>query len=321
MTKKKETHTPEQLAIKPGDWIAVSQDDGRIVIARCDQAPWDLSGTMVLGYEGRSGGYLLTRCLPCEPPTLDATPNPLISQEAARGSLTAAILFVMERVAYAQKTGSMSGGGARYTYASEGDLIGAVRRAMVDAGLMLIPAAITRDVVEHGKSGRGSMQWRTDAVFRWDLLHISGESRPVCSMGSGVDSGDKAAYKAATGALKYALRQVFMLQTGDDPDAVSSKAQEVSAERTREQREAADFQRRADAPHDPEWDKDRVRFITALRQKCAVEYEDLKKWLLSRGGDKPSTMGRRGRHRLITDIESGALKPPRIDVPEDEPPF
>ena len=36
--------------------------------------------------------------------------------------------------------------------------------------------------------------------------------------GQGLDSGDKAPYKAMTGALKYALLQSFLLATGDDPE-------------------------------------------------------------------------------------------------------
>jgi hypothetical protein len=36
--------------------------------------------------------------------------------------------------------------------------------------------------------------------------------------GEGLDVGDKASYKAMTGALKYALLQSFLLATGDDPE-------------------------------------------------------------------------------------------------------
>lgn len=36
--------------------------------------------------------------------------------------------------------------------------------------------------------------------------------------GEGLDSGDKAGYKAYTGALKYYLANTFMVATGDDPE-------------------------------------------------------------------------------------------------------
>ena len=40
----------------------------------------------------------------------------------------------------------------------------------------------------------------------------------VAVAGEGADAGDKAPYKAMTGALKYALLQSFLLSTGDDPE-------------------------------------------------------------------------------------------------------
>jgi hypothetical protein len=57
--------TPAQLAIKPGDRISVVQDNGTSVISTARSAPWQLGdGTWVVSYEGRSGGFLLTRCSP-----------------------------------------------------------------------------------------------------------------------------------------------------------------------------------------------------------------------------------------------------------------
>ena len=40
----------------------------------------------------------------------------------------------------------------------------------------------------------------------------------VSLVGQGIDSGDKGAYKAATGVNKYVLMKVFQLATGDDPE-------------------------------------------------------------------------------------------------------
>lgn len=39
--------------------------------------------------------------------------------------------------------------------------------------------------------------------------------------GEGIDKGDKAGYKAYTGALKYYLANTFMVATGDDPEEES----------------------------------------------------------------------------------------------------
>lgn len=42
--------------------------------------------------------------------------------------------------------------------------------------------------------------------------------------GEGIDKGDKAGYKAYTGALKYFLANTFMVATGDDPEKDSPEA-------------------------------------------------------------------------------------------------
>lgn len=43
--------------------------------------------------------------------------------------------------------------------------------------------------------------------------------------GEGIDKGDKAGYKAYTGAIKYYLANTFMVATGDDPETESPEAQ------------------------------------------------------------------------------------------------
>jgi len=49
--------------------------------------------------------------------------------------------------------------------------------------------------------------------------------------GEGLDIGDKASYKAMTGALKYALLQSFLLATGDDPEDERGDARTPGVER------------------------------------------------------------------------------------------
>ena len=57
------------------------------------------------------------------------------------------------------------------------------------------------------------------------------------SYGTGTDKGDKAVYKAQTGALKYGLRHAFLIPDESDPEADSSvdkatAAQEVGKSKT-----------------------------------------------------------------------------------------
>lgn len=48
--------------------------------------------------------------------------------------------------------------------------------------------------------------------------------------GEGMDKGDKAGYKAYTGALKYYLANTFMVATGDDPEKDEEKKEEKTEE-------------------------------------------------------------------------------------------
>lgn len=50
------------------------------------------------------------------------------------------------------------------------------------------------------------------------LLHSSGEELSIVAWGEGQDHGDKAIYKAITGARKYGLACLFNLATSDDPE-------------------------------------------------------------------------------------------------------
>ena len=49
----------------------------------------------------------------------------------------------------------------------------------------------------------------------------TGYSEETVITGEGIDKGDKAGYKAYTGALKYYLANTFMVATGDDPEKES----------------------------------------------------------------------------------------------------
>ena len=63
---------------------------------------------------------------------------------------------------------------------------------------------------------------RVETVYRYTHA-ASGTFFDAAVIGSGADAGDKAFLKAMTSALKYALRQPFLIETGDDPDDTSSE--------------------------------------------------------------------------------------------------
>jgi len=145
----------------------------------------------------------------------------------------AAFLQVMEEVAYVQKTGTMDFGKTKYSYVGETDLIKAVRPSLVKAGITFYCEKI--DIVDSedfivekvwdGKTTK-TLNHRFLAIYTFIFTHVKSKTQiKTQAVGDGMDVGDKSAYKAATGGLKYALRQTALLETGDDPDIVASQQQ------------------------------------------------------------------------------------------------
>lgn len=131
-------------------------------------------------------------------------------------NLTTAIVSVMSKVGSVAKTGHNAF--HRYDYASEADLLRALQPAMAEAGLVLLPVIVDSRTIEAGTDRKQQTRYRTDVLVTYRLLHTSCESIDLQAPGSGMDPEDKGAYKAMTGALKYVLRQAFLIPTGDDPD-------------------------------------------------------------------------------------------------------
>jgi hypothetical protein len=129
-----------------------------------------------------------------------------------------AIANVMAKVGYVQKTGRITVGQV-YTYASESDLIAAIRPELIEQGITVSVADVTELRRETYRTAKGQEMNVTIAHLVVRFTHApSGTHIDVHALGEGADSGDKATPKALTGAYKYALRQTFCIETGDDPD-------------------------------------------------------------------------------------------------------
>lgn len=148
----------------------------------------------------------------------------------ADSNIHTAILEVMHEVGYVQKGGRVSGGGANYTYAGESDLIAALRPAMLKAGIYMHVVSVKDMQRDSFTNTKGTHMTNTALNLAVRFTHApSGTSIDVGAAGEGTDSGDKSTPKAATGAFKYALRQTFCIETGDDPDEQGSHEQERQA--------------------------------------------------------------------------------------------
>jgi len=122
----------------------------------------------------------------------------------------------MEDVNYLKKDGNVSFKAVNYNYLSEQKTTTAVRKAMIEHGLIMYPKFV--------QNLENSNEFLDEIIVTYRLVNIENpdESIEIQTKGSGQDAGDKRTYKALTGAFKYAQRQLYMIPTGDDPDTQST---------------------------------------------------------------------------------------------------
>lgn len=109
-----------------------------------------------------------------------------------------------------------------YDYALESDIKDVVRKEMSERDLVLISSELSRNKSE--LQGRNGVQQLVTLEVQFTIFDAeTGESIQFTGFGDGQDFGDKAVYKAKTGALKYALTTLFLIPTGDDPENTGGK--------------------------------------------------------------------------------------------------
>lgn len=102
----------------------------------------------------------------------------------------------------------------RYRYASEQAIKEAVHAQLVDKRV-LFNLSFSELIKNEGNPNL------VYVVFDYTFTNAEDPSDKVTGrfLGSGEDKGDKAVYKAITGAIKYILTTTFLIPTGDDPEA------------------------------------------------------------------------------------------------------
>lgn len=159
-----------------------------------------------------------------------------------------AINAVMQEVGYVKKTSSKE---LKYTFASETAFIEAVRPAMVEHGLYLYPVTMNHVWREQYQTRSGSTMVNTLESVKYRMQHTPSDTFiEIDVLGEGADVGDKSANKAMTGSYKYALRQVFMIETGDDPDKYASEERVTTTGSSMPKK--GDFKKSANTPKEAE---------------------------------------------------------------------
>ena len=145
-----------------------------------------------------------------EQPVLEPTPDP-------RMTIHDAVLEIYrDGKLYAQKANRNAQ--QSYNYVSEADFLALLRPQLAAYGVIVSPSY---EVLNQGEltTKSGSVMRTITLVGTFRFTHAASQTWvEVVTIGEGTDQQDKAPYKAMTGALKYAMRQLFLVETGDDPE-------------------------------------------------------------------------------------------------------
>jgi ERF superfamily len=149
-------------------------------------------------------------------PIANGTSPVLESCAADQMTLRQKLGEVRRRIGYIQKRGYNER--HHYNYVAAADIAGTVGDILAELGVVVIPRLESITYESHAP-GRIDSVRVARVIMAYTFTDVnSTEEITVRVAGEGLDVGDKASYKAMTGALKYALLQSFLLATGDDPE-------------------------------------------------------------------------------------------------------
>lgn len=149
----------------------------------------------------------------------------LVGEITVDSTLVSKLVAVMKAVDHVEKQGTAPVEAGGYSYMMAKDIAHAFRRELAAREIICMGSVIHTerwtDVTAKGRPVQG-----IDVTMRFTFYDgYTGEQMSVDAIGSGL-GGDKAAYKAQTGALKYALRSAFLV-----PDAAAdAEAEEPTAD-------------------------------------------------------------------------------------------
>lgn len=233
------------------------------------------------------------------------------------GAIYEAMPKIMAKVKAVAKTKENLG--QHYKFRGFDDIYAAVRLIMAEHGVFATHAISEHRWEERATKGGSAVYW-VCAVFDVTFWASDGSSVVTQAFGEAMDSGDKAANKAMSMAMKYALVDTFLIPTGEPRDTENDHEGETE---TTTKRERPPFQKVDPPPREPAkasgpWNGEMpVNFGKHKGKQWADLESGYLTWIEKEMGGKAKEfasleMGRRAR------IES---EQPSFDMAEEEPPF
>ncbi len=105
-----------------------------------------------------------------------------------------------------------------YAFRGIDDLYNALHGRLAEHGVFFVPEVLDTAESNYQTSGGATMRL-VRVTVRYRFYGPAGDHVEAVTVGEAADTGDKAANKAMTAALKYLLFQVFCIATEDNEDA------------------------------------------------------------------------------------------------------
>jgi len=134
-------------------------------------------------------------------------------------TLVQKLIQVYEKIDHVEKTGHNDK--QNYDFLRAADMVRAVRKALLELGVYVETNFVNERQYTIARAKEPSAPFAAVDVRCIMTFHDSesGETLTASGLGTGADTGDKAVYKAQTGATKYALKSAFLIPDEADPEA------------------------------------------------------------------------------------------------------
>ena len=138
----------------------------------------------------------------------------MVEEKKNATSLVKELSIIQKELDKIEKDGKNNRQG--FDYVSESQVKAKLQKKLADHGIVIIPHYEILNTWTNQTNNGKSMNY-VSVMGSFKLTN--GNDEFIGSMpGIGMDSGDKAIYKAETGAQKNFLMQLFLMSTGDDPE-------------------------------------------------------------------------------------------------------
>lgn len=148
------------------------------------------------------------------------------ASEAVTGNVYQRLAAVMRRVKYVQKDASIQMKKGSYKAVTHDAVTAAVRQSLIDCGVIAFPVNMKYEARPdeempgwNGQKGATVTVLRVYLDVRFQNVDDANDYIDVPAFADGKDTGDKAAGKAISMAVKYGLLKGLMLETGENEES------------------------------------------------------------------------------------------------------